>query len=104
ETKPLSDGFTKLCKDLGVVLVATHILVYLFPSSLTTIPFAKNLITTGYVGQSVYGVVISTISLLFIGKLLEPIWGSRELLKFIFVVNFLTSMCVFVTTIALYYI
>ncbi|KAL1357832.1 hypothetical protein HN51_009692 [Arachis hypogaea] len=108
----LSGGFTKLCKGLGVVLVAAHILVYLFPSSLTylalvparTIPFAWNLITAGYVEQSVYGVVISTISLLFIGKILEPIWGSREFLKFIFVVNFLTSMCVFVTAIALYYI
>lgn len=48
--------------------------------------------------------VISTIGLLFIGKLLEPIWGSREFLKFIFVVNFLTSACVFVTAISLYYI
>ncbi|XVF83257.1 hypothetical protein PTKIN_Ptkin16aG0472100 [Pterospermum kingtungense] len=38
------------------------------------------------------------------GKLLEPIWGSKEFLKFIFVINFLTSVCVFVTAIALYYV
>lgn len=49
-------------------------------------------------------VAISTIGLLFVGKLLEPLWGSKEFLKFIFVVNFLTSICVFVTAIALYYI
>ncbi|XP_075502795.1 rhomboid-like protein 19 isoform X1 [Primulina tabacum] len=49
-------------------------------------------------------VVISTIGLLFLGKLLEPIWGSREFLKFIFAVNFLTSVCVFITAISLYYI
>ncbi|KAG4164553.1 hypothetical protein ERO13_A13G024400v2 [Gossypium hirsutum] len=36
------------------------------------------------------------------GKLLEPIWGSKEFLKFIFAVNFLTSVCVFITAIALY--
>ncbi|CAA2961123.1 rhomboid 19 [Olea europaea subsp. europaea] len=47
---------------------------------------------------------ISTIGLLFVGKLLEPIWGSREFLKFIFFVNFLTSVCVFITAIAMYYI
>ncbi|MBA0697230.1 hypothetical protein Goari_020779, partial [Gossypium aridum] len=35
---------------------------------------------------------------------LEPIWGSKEFLKFIFIVNFLTSVCVFTTAIALYYI
>ncbi|KAK5795176.1 hypothetical protein PVK06_036434 [Gossypium arboreum] len=38
------------------------------------------------------------------GKLLEPIWGSKEFLKFIFIVNFLTSVCVFITAIALYYL
>lgn len=49
-------------------------------------------------------VLSSTIGLLFIGKLLEPIWGSREFLKFIFIVNFLTSVCVFITAISLYYV
>lgn len=38
------------------------------------------------------------------GKILEPIWGAKEFVKFIFIVNFLTSLCVFVTAIALYYI
>ncbi|CAL5322357.1 unnamed protein product [Camellia sinensis] len=108
-------GFTRLCKGLAVVLVGGHIVVQILPSAVTylaliparhlgTIPFAWNLITAGYIEQSVHGVIISTIGLLFIGKLLEPIWGSREFLKFIFVVNFLTSLCVFVTAISLYYI
>lgn len=107
----LFTGFTRLCKGLAVVLVGGHILVQLFPPVVTylaiiparTIPFAWNLITAGYLEQSLYGMVISTIGLLFIGKLLEPIWGSTEFLKFIFVVNFLTSICVFITAIALYY-
>ncbi|CAL0328439.1 unnamed protein product [Lupinus luteus] len=105
-------GITKLCKGLVVVLISGHILVQLFPSVVTylaliparTIPFAWNLITAGYIEQSVYGVVVSTFGLLFIGKLLQPIWGSKEFLKFIFVVNFLTSVCLFITAIALYYI
>nr|KJB73614.1 hypothetical protein B456_011G240600 [Gossypium raimondii] len=69
-----------------------------------TIPFGWNLITAGYIEQSVHGVVVSTLGLLFMGKLLEPIWGSKEFLKFIFIVNFLTSVCVFITAIALYYL
>ncbi|GMH11274.1 hypothetical protein Nepgr_013115 [Nepenthes gracilis] len=104
-------GFTRLCKGLAVVLISGHIVVQLFPPAVTylaliparTIPFAWNLITAGYVEQTVYGVIISTIGLLLIGKLIEPIWGSKEFLKFIFVVNFLTSVCVFITMIALYY-
>ncbi|KAG6402290.1 hypothetical protein SASPL_139168 [Salvia splendens] len=105
-------GYTKLCKGLAVVLAGGHIVVQIFPSAVSylalipakTIPFAWNLVTAGYVEQSIPGVFISIIGLLFIGKLLEPIWGSREFLKFIFVVNFLTSVCVFVTAISLYYI
>ncbi|KAF5467139.1 hypothetical protein F2P56_016997 [Juglans regia] len=105
-------GFTRLCKGLAVVLLGGHIVVQLFPSAITylaliparTIPFGWNLITAGYIEQSVHGVVASIVGLLFIGKLLEPVWGSREFLKFIFVVNFLTSVCVFITAIALYYI
>ncbi|KAM7499152.1 hypothetical protein LguiA_023566 [Lonicera macranthoides] len=105
-------GFTRLCKGLAVVLVCGHIVVQIFPSAVTylaliparTIPFGWNLITAGYVEQSVYGVVISTVGLLFLGKLLEPIWGSKEFLKFIFIVNFLTSVCVFITAISFYYI
>ncbi|XP_015877153.3 rhomboid-like protein 19 [Ziziphus jujuba] len=105
-------GFTRLCKGLAVVLVGGHIVVQVLPQAVDylaliparTIPFGWNLITAGYIEQSVYGVVASTLGLLFLGKLLEPIWGSKEFLKFIFVVNFLTSVCVFITAIALYYV
>ncbi|KAB2010491.1 hypothetical protein ERO13_D10G215100v2 [Gossypium hirsutum] len=105
-------GFTKLCKGLAVILIGGHVVVQLLPTSVTylaliparTIPFGWNLITAGYIEQSVHGVVVSTLGLLFMGKLLEPIWGSKEFLKFIFIVNFLTSVCVFITAIALYYL
>ncbi|CAO2817588.1 unnamed protein product [Amaranthus hypochondriacus] len=107
----LLTGFTKLCKGLAVVLVGGHIVVQLFPPAVTylaliparTIPFAWNLLTAGYVEQTIYGVVVSVFALLFIGKLLEPIWGSKEFVKFIFVVNLLTYICVFITAIALYF-
>ncbi|KAJ4828690.1 Rhomboid-like protein 19 [Turnera subulata] len=105
-------GFTKLCKGLAVVLIAGHIVVQIVPPALDylalipakTIPFAWNLITAGYVEQTIAGVVASTLFLLLTGKVLEPVWGSKEFLKFIFIVNFLTSVCVFITAIALYYI
>lgn len=105
-------GFTRLCKGLAVILVAGYVLLQVFPSAVTyvaliparTIPFAWNLMTAGYIEHSLPGVVISTVGLLLLGKLLEPLWGSREFLKFIIVVNFLTSICVFVTAITLYYV
>ncbi|KAJ4957406.1 hypothetical protein NE237_024517 [Protea cynaroides] len=105
-------GFTRLCKGLVVVLVGGYAIAQILPPAVTylaliparTIPFGWNLITAGYIEQSVFGVVVSAVGLLFLGKVLEPIWGSREFLKFIFVVNLLTYVSVFVTAIALYYI
>ncbi|KAF4361878.1 hypothetical protein G4B88_009250 [Cannabis sativa] len=78
-------GFTRLCKGLAVVLISGHIVIQVLPQAIQylaliparTIPFAWNLITAGYIEQSIHGVVLSTIGLLFIGKLLEPVWGSR---------------------------
>ncbi|KQK14902.1 rhomboid-like protein 19 [Brachypodium distachyon] len=105
-------GYTKLCKGLAVVLLLVHLLVQLFPSAVNylaliparTIPFGWNLITAGYVEQTIPGVLISIVGLLLFGKLLEPLWGTKELLKFVFIVNFSTSVCVFITAIAFYYV
>lgn len=105
-------GFTHLCKGLAVVLVIGNVVSQIFPSTIEylalvpgkTVPFAWNLVTAGYLEHSVFGLVLSIIGLLFSGKLLEPIWGSREFFKFIIVVNIFTSISVFVTTIFLYYI
>ncbi|CAN6289397.1 unnamed protein product [Urochloa humidicola] len=105
-------GFTKLCKGLAVILFLAHILVQLFPSAAgylalipaRTIPFAWNLVTAGYIEQTIPGVIVSIVGLILFGKVLEPLWGAKELLKFIFIVNLSTSVCVFVTTIVLYYI
>ncbi|XP_062211330.1 rhomboid-like protein 19 [Phragmites australis] len=105
-------GFTKLCKGLAVVLFLGHILVQLFPLATSylaliparTIPFAWNLVTAGYIEQTIPGVIVSILGLLLFGKSLEPLWGAKELLKFIFIVNLSTSVCVFVTAIVFYYI
>lgn len=105
-------SFSRLCKGLAVVLIGGYAVVQILPSALNylaliparTIPFGWNLVTASYVEQSLAGVAVSVIGLLFTGKLLEPIWGTREFLKFIFIVNFLTSLCAFVTAITIYYI
>ncbi|CAM8949162.1 unnamed protein product [Rhodiola kirilowii] len=105
-------GFTKLCKGLSGVLVCGYALISILPPAMQyltlvpdrTIPFAWNILTAGYVEQSVFELILSIAGLLFMGKVLEPVWGSREFFKFVFVVNFLTYVSVFATAIALYYI
>lgn len=60
--------------------------------------------TSTLVGVFVLQLILSIVSLLFIGKVLEPIWGSKEFFKFVLIVNIMTYISVFATTIMLYYI
>lgn len=108
----LFSGFTRLCKGLAAVLVIVYVISQLVPPTIDylalipgkTVPFAWNLLTAGYLEQSIFGLILNIAGLLFSGKLLEPVWGSREFLKFIAAVNFSTSVSIFITAILLFYI
>uniref|UniRef100_A0A0C9S8M2 TSA: Wollemia nobilis Ref_Wollemi_Transcript_4188_1262 transcribed RNA sequence n=1 Tax=Wollemia nobilis TaxID=56998 RepID=A0A0C9S8M2_9CONI len=105
-------GFTPLSKGLSAVLAIGYAITQLFPSAVDylalvpgkTVPFAWNLVTAGYLEQSIFGLVLNIAGLLFSAKLLQPIWGPREFLKFIAVVNFFASIGTFMTPISLFYI
>ncbi|KAL4188925.1 hypothetical protein AMTRI_Chr08g204490 [Amborella trichopoda] len=103
-------GYTRLSKGLAAIICIGYVVSQLFPWILgyvtlipgKTIPFAWNVITAGYIEQSIFGLILTIIGLLLGGKLLEPIWGTREFLKFIVFVNFFTLLGVFLTAIISY--
>ncbi|KAL3687799.1 hypothetical protein R1sor_014108 [Riccia sorocarpa] len=105
-------GFTKLSKGLAAVLVGGLIITKAFPFTIDylalvpgkTIPFVWNLITAGYVEYTVIGLIVSITGLLFFGRLLEPVWGSKEFVKFIAFTNFFTTICTFIISIFFYYV
>ncbi|XP_057865549.2 rhomboid-like protein 19 [Cryptomeria japonica] len=108
----LSSGFTRLCKGLAAVLVIGYSISQVFPSAVDylalvpgkTVPFAWNLVTAGYLEQSIFGLIVNIAGLLFSGKLLQPIWGAKEFLKFIAVVNFFASFSTFILAVLMFYI
>eukprot|EP00897_Mesotaenium_endlicherianum_P009299 jgi/Mesen1/8398/ME000468S07827 len=109
--RSLFTGYTRLSKALSAILAIGFLVTYLIPSAGEvlllkpgkTIPYAWNLVTAGYTETTVINLLFSIFALLIIGKFIEPIWGSKEFLKFILVVNFLTALNTFALTIALYY-
>ena len=46
--------------------------------------------------------LVDVLVVLFLGKIIEPIWGSKEFLKFIAVVNASIGFCTFVLMFILY--
>ncbi|KAG6556660.1 hypothetical protein Mapa_001601 [Marchantia paleacea] len=105
-------GFTKLSKGLAAVLVAGFVVAKALPFTVDylalvpgkTIPFTWNLVTAGYFEHTFIGLIVSIVGLLYFGRLLEPVWGSKEFLKFIAFTNFFTTICTFVISIFLYYV
>ncbi len=49
-------------------------------------------------------VIVDIMAILFCGKYLEPIWGSKEFIRFLFVVNACCGISTFVWMIFLYYL
>lgn len=104
--------FTRTCKGLVVVLVGGYVLLQLLPSSLDylaiipakTIPFVWTVFTAGYIEQVLPGAIGSSLGLLFCGKDIEPVWGRKEFLKFIILVNSICGVLAFCFAVALYYV
>ncbi|XP_077217339.1 rhomboid-like protein 19 isoform X2 [Tasmannia lanceolata] len=105
-------GFTRLSKGLSAVLFIGYVVPLLFPWTtnyvalvpVKTIPLAWNVITAGYIEQSLFGLILSIFGLLISGKLLEPLWTAREFMKFIIFVNTFTLFGVYVTAVTFYYV
>mmetsp|Transcript_12761 Transcript_12761/g.39175 ORF Transcript_12761/g.39175 Transcript_12761/m.39175 type:complete len:319 (-) Transcript_12761:261-1217(-) len=55
--------------------------------------FAEASIATG---------AVSSLIFLVVGKWLEPVWGQRELVKFVFIVNLLSGFALFLLRVAAY--
>ncbi|KAG2564612.1 hypothetical protein PVAP13_7NG088258 [Panicum virgatum] len=104
--------FTRTCKGLVVLLIGGYVLLQLLPSSLNylaiipskTIPYVWTVFTAGYIEQVLPGAIGSSLGLLFCGKDIEPVWGRKEFLKFIILVNSICGILAFCFAIGLYYV
>ncbi|EGC37228.1 hypothetical protein DICPUDRAFT_97329 [Dictyostelium purpureum] len=106
------NSFPRLTKTVAGVLSFFLILNLLFrPISFFTINvayiappyfFVWTLFTAGLYDTNFLNGIINIILLLYIGKHLEPIWGSKEFIKFIAIVNFFSGVCSFFFFIFLY--
>lgn len=70
----------------------------------STIPFIFNLFTAAFFEHTWVGLAVSSAGLLFFGRLFEPVWGSKEFIKFILVISLFASISTFMTAIILYYL
>jgi membrane associated rhomboid family serine protease len=110
--KNLLLNIPKMTKILAITMTFLYILglISFFANRLALIPGFTipphfrvwNLVTSGYFHLHLYDLIFNLIALLVLGKYLEPLWGSREFLRFIIIVNFFCAMSIFSVIVAVY--
>ena len=106
-------GFGKVTTRVSIALAAAFVLVTAFPGLLRAtalVPantmsahfFIWNVLTATFVESNIFGVITACGVTLLVGKQLEPLWGSKELLRFILVVALAGGATTFLLCLFLY--
>lgn len=95
-----------LILGLYLLLAAFPTLIYgvaLVPANtMATHLFIWNVVTAGFANDSIVGVVAGIAVTLLVGKILENLWGTRELLRFTLIVDAAMGAATCLTMVVLY--
>jgi len=105
------DGFTRLSKAVALVLIVGYLIGLLMPSLQMyialvpgkTLPCVWNVITAGYFETNIWMLLNNITCLLVLARYLEPVWGSKEFLKFVLVTNAFTGVITFAYMMTVYF-
>ncbi|GMH42120.1 hypothetical protein BSKO_10039 [Bryopsis sp. KO-2023] len=104
-------SFSTLSKVLVGVMIAGYAASVVFPDSKMflalvpgkTFPFVWNIVTSAFFVTNPLELCFDAIALLFTVKLVEPVYGWRGLLMFLFIVSAFTGALTFVTSFIIYF-
>jgi len=113
--QPQLQNIPQLSKILAISLVGLYLFGLLVPGSIEvfalipgyTIPphfYIWNIITSGYFEISLLNAAISCIGVIAFGRYLEPIWGPKEYIRFITIINACCGLATFVLMFILFFI
>jgi membrane associated rhomboid family serine protease len=99
-------GFILSFYLLGVILGEENGVKFLalIPGYTISDIYVWNIFTAGFFDKYLLSSLFDSAILVIFGKYLEPIWGSKEFLKFILIINLLIGFSTFVVVIILYII
>jgi len=99
-------GFILLFYIFGLLLGDENSIKFLalVPGYTISDIYVWNIFTAGFFDKYLLSSLFDSAILVIFGKYLEPIWGSKEFLKFIMIINLLIGASTFVVVIVLYMI
>jgi membrane associated rhomboid family serine protease len=93
---------TLLCFSYVVNLILPGFASFLALVPEKTIPCVWNVFTSGFYEMNIVGLVVDAVGVMYLGRLLEPIWGTTEFVNFVVIVQSCVGVAAFVTMYVLY--
>ncbi|KAK9829700.1 hypothetical protein WJX72_007428 [[Myrmecia] bisecta] len=102
--------FTKLSRAIAVLLITGYFTQLLVPSTRQylalvagrSLPCVWNIFSAGLLETSLIELGFGVAGILLVAKVVEPVWGSKEFLKFIAVVNVSTGLATLIVVYCIY--
>lgn len=107
---PSQGRVTRLSKIIAALMVALFAVHTFLPTVAVYLPLTPgkalfqiwSLVTAGFLTTNVLELVASVLALLMLARTIEPIYGSREFLNFIFIADFCSCFATWVVMYAMY--
>lgn len=101
---------TRVAQALAVTLIVSYGVSWLSPGVVnylalvpgSVVPHIWTLLSCSFLETNLAQLLFCVIGVLFSGKVLEPTWGSREFLKFVLLVAFMTGTLTFCVLMVIY--
>ncbi|PNH02462.1 Transmembrane protein 115 [Tetrabaena socialis] len=95
---------TRLSKVIAALLVALYFVAFFLPETVgyvalipgRTLPYVWNLLSAGFLTTNPIKLGLEVVAVLMLTRLVEPVYGSKEFLKFLFAVDLSVNVCVLV--------
>mmetsp|Transcript_17813 Transcript_17813/g.69063 ORF Transcript_17813/g.69063 Transcript_17813/m.69063 type:complete len:337 (+) Transcript_17813:39-1049(+) len=113
DPKKLLLELPRLSKAISCVVLVLFMIGFLFPGTRSVFAITAEfflasptafikVFTAGFFEVSVISFLVNIVLFLMEGRYLEPIWGSKEFLKYVLLVNIATSISTYIAIVVLY--
>lgn len=109
------DGIPKFSRNLAILVAVLSVIAFfggrdvlnllaLVPGNTISRFHFWNIFTSGYVQASLFTVIFDSLLILVCGAFFEPIWGPKEMFKFVAIVNTTSGIMTFFLVLLLFFL
>ena len=95
--------FTAIISFLGYLPRFQPYTIFQISNLFNKFPKIWILLTSSFYTESLFSFVLHCISIIFSARIIEPIWGSKEFLRFVIMSSIYPNILIFIFSLSFYY-